>query len=70
MMVGYYSKGLDSTISGVSLGVLADFGYEVVPGAGEGVVRIDSGMSLRKQEGVVRMRCGVGVHPVSLGVVG
>ena len=67
MMVGYYVAGLDSTISGVSLGVLSDFGYEVIPGVGEGSPQVDSGLSLRKMDGAVRMRCGCGISPVSLG---
>ena len=66
MMVGYYVAGLDSTISGVSLGVLSDFGYEVVPGVGEGSPRVDSGMGLRKMDNAVRMRCGCGMGPVRI----
>lgn len=69
MMVGYYVAGLDSTISGVSLGVLSDFGYEVVPGVGEGSPRVDSGLGLRKMDGAVRMRCVCDVSPVSVGTV-
>lgn len=70
LMVGYYSAGMNSIISDVSIKALVDFGYEEVnPGANEGVPEIDNGMGMLKQQAGVRLHCGCGRVPQSLGSV-
>jgi hypothetical protein len=59
LMVGYYSAGMNSIISNVSLKVLVDFGYqEINPGSNEGTPTLDTGGSLVAQQNLIKLNCG------------
>lgn len=59
LMVGYYSAGMNSIISNVSLKVLVDFGYqEINPGTNEGTPTLDTGASLVAQQNLIKLNCG------------
>lgn len=69
LMVGYYSAGMNSIISDVSLKTLVDFGYEERnPGSNEGVPQLARGTGFLRNQGAVKMHCGLGFRtPTSIG---
>lgn len=59
LMVGYYSPGMQSIISDLSIKTLVDFGYEAVAeGFNEGVPILASGVGMVPNLGV-KMKCGL-----------
>ena len=56
-MIGYYSAGLNSVISSLSIKTLVDFGYEEVnPGAVEGIPTLVSSISAQNNN-LIKLNC-------------